>query len=139
MKTLGQIAYEAFHGTEIVNPYSMFSESKQASWEAAAQAVFESTRQKPERSNHNAIAKEILLFLNDSTQRNYAPVDANLKLIVARLKEGADLEMCKRVIFLKVSDWSDSNMATYLRPKTLFNSTNFWQYQGELVTPKNAT
>lgn len=78
-------------------------------------------------------AREVLTFLNEKTGRNYQPVDANLELIVARLKEGATVGDCRAVIAKKCREWKgDSEMDEYLRPKTLFNRTNFAQYQGEL-------
>lgn len=79
-------------------------------------------------------AKEILSFLNEKTGRSYEPVDANLKLIVARLKEGSTALDLRQVIAKKCREWiGDPKMAEYLRPKTLFNATNFAQYKGELV------
>ena len=53
------------------------------------------------------------------------------------MKEGATLEKCKQVIDVKVAEWvKDKKMSEYLRPATLFNSTNFAQYVGQL--PKDA-
>lgn len=79
-------------------------------------------------------AVEILDFLNLMANRKYRPVKTNLKLIMARLSSGADFQDCKSMIARKVSQWGkDSKMVDYLRPKTLFNETNFEQYIGELV------
>lgn len=79
-------------------------------------------------------ATEILDFLNRKTGKNYDPVSTNLDLISSRLKEGATLTQCKQIIALKFRQWhSDEKMKDYLRPKTLFNKTNFWQYKGELL------
>lgn len=76
---------------------------------------------------------DILDHLNSRTSRNYQPVDANLKLIAARLSEGATPEQCKAVIDAKVDKWGDDpKMADYLRPATLFNATKFAQYVGEV-------
>jgi uncharacterized phage protein (TIGR02220 family) len=78
-------------------------------------------------------AEGILAYLNEKAQRNYQPVKANLSLIAARLKEGATPDQCKAVIDAKASAWlGNSKMVGYLRPKTLFNATNFAQYIGEL-------
>jgi uncharacterized phage protein (TIGR02220 family) len=80
------------------------------------------------------VAKEILIFLNEKTGRNYEPVDANLELIIARLKDGASALDLRQVVAKKSREWlADEKMAEYLRPKTLFNRTNFAQYKGELV------
>ena len=77
---------------------------------------------------------EVLNFLNEKTGRNYQPVKANINLIAARIKEGATVIQCRQVIAKKCREWRDDpNREIYLRPKTLFNATNFAQYQGELL------
>lgn len=77
---------------------------------------------------------EVLQFLNEKTGRNYRPVKANIGLIAARLKEGATVVECRQVIAKKCREWRDDpKQEIYLRPKTLFNATNFANYQGELV------
>ena len=78
-------------------------------------------------------AKEVLEFLNEKTGRNYQPVPANLKLISARLHEGATVDDLRAVVAKKCREWSnDEKMSGYLRPATLFNATKFAQYRGEL-------
>lgn len=78
-------------------------------------------------------AAVILQYLNELSGRNYQAVKANLSLIESRLKEGFSLEQCKAVIDAKCRAWeSDAKMSAYLRPKTLFNATNFAQYAGEV-------
>jgi uncharacterized phage protein (TIGR02220 family) len=82
-------------------------------------------------------AIEILNFLNEKTGRAYRPVETNLKLIMSRLKSGATIINCRQVIAKKTREWKgDEKMSEYLRPATLFNSTKFEQYIGELVVPK---
>lgn len=79
-------------------------------------------------------AREILEFLNAKTGKAYQPVDANLDLVVARLREGATPAQCRQVIAKKAREWlGDEKMAEFLRPATLFNRTKFAQYVGELV------
>lgn len=81
---------------------------------------------------------EVLDYLNLKAGRAYQHVDVNLKLIAARL-EGASVDQCKAVIDSKISKWrGDEKMDEYLRPKTLFNATNFAQYVGELGASKGA-
>jgi uncharacterized phage protein (TIGR02220 family) len=83
-------------------------------------------------NGHRQAAREILDFLNAKAGRSYEPVDANLTLIGARLKE-ATVDDVKAVIEKKCADWgSDARMSEYLRPKTLFNATNFANYKGEI-------
>ena len=78
-------------------------------------------------------AIEILEYLNANTQRNYRPVESNLKFIAARLKSGVTDLQCREVIFNKCEQWGkDPVMSEYLRPATLFNSTKFEQYLGEI-------
>ncbi|MHB1948752.1 MAG: conserved phage C-terminal domain-containing protein [Gammaproteobacteria bacterium] len=82
-------------------------------------------------------AIEVLEFLNEKTGRRYRPVEANLKLIIARLKSGASVMDCRQVIAKKTREWKkDEKMSDYLRPATLFNAIKFEQYVGELVMPK---
>ena len=79
-------------------------------------------------------SKNILEFLNQKAGRNYLPVSANLDLIISRLKEGYEDRHFKQVIAKKCREWGeDEKMQAYLRPKTLFNKTNFANYTGELV------
>lgn len=79
---------------------------------------------------------EILAYLNQKAKRDYRAVDSNLRLIAARLGEGATVSECKGVIDAKVLAWAkDDKMQTYLRPETLFNATKFAQYVGELGAP----
>lgn len=88
----------------------------------------------PSKPNPKAEAREILEFLNAKVGRAYEPVDANLELIVARLREGATAAKCRQVIVKKSREWAgDEKMSEYLRPATLFNRTKFAQYVGELV------
>lgn len=88
----------------------------------------------PKKLNgHKAEAREILDFLNAKTGRHYEPVEANLKPIAARLAEGSTPDDVRSVIAKKCRDWgADEKMAEFLRPKTLFNATNFANYKGEL-------
>lgn len=89
------------------------------------------------KANAKQQAIEVLEFLNEKTGRRYQAVDANLKLISARLKEGATTAQCRQVIAKKFREWNtDPKMAEYLRPATLFNATKFAQYVGELIPPQ---
>lgn len=77
-------------------------------------------------------ARYLLAFLNKVANRHFPGVPANLKLLEARLKE-ATVAQIKHLIADRVSQWSsDPKMVEYLRPKTLFNATNFANYIGEL-------
>lgn len=87
------------------------------------------------KNNFQKEAKETLLFLNEKTGKNYQPVKANIELIIARLQEGYTVVQLRQVVAKKFREWkSDEKMAQYLRPKTLFNRSNFANYAGELVS-----
>lgn len=89
----------------------------------------------PKNSELKSQAREVLEFLNFKTGKKFRiDSDVNLKLIIARLKSGATVMQCRKVIAKKSMQWgADEHMAQYLRPKTLFGATNFEQYVGELV------
>ena len=100
--------------------------------------------QKPKAKSQNQRSKDIvrlkpdalqvLEFLNSKTGRNYEPVDETLKPIMARLRSGSTVEDLRAVIAKKCRDWgADEKMSGFLRPKTLFNATNFANYKGELL------
>ena len=81
-------------------------------------------------------ANQVLDHLNKKTGKNYKLVDANLRMINARIKDFS-VEDCIAVIDMKVSEWSsDEKMSQYLRPATLFNATNFASYQGTIGQSK---
>lgn len=89
--------------------------------------------QKP-KNGFQQEAKEIIEFLNLKTGKNYLPVKVNVELITARIREGYTPDQLRQVVAKKFREWSaDEKMVQYLRPKTLFNRTNFANYAGELV------
>lgn len=91
----------------------------------------------PTGKDLRAIARSVLDFLNERTGRAYKAVDANLDLIVARLREGYEERELRQVVARKCRQWAgDEKMAEYLRPATLFNRSKFAQYTGELVVPQ---
>jgi len=77
--------------------------------------------------------KEIIDYLNEKTGKNFShTAKGNKKLISGRFNDGNSLEVFKHVIDVKVADWlNDTGMKTYLKPETLFNSTNFDKYKNE--------
>lgn len=83
--------------------------------------------------NYRQEAKEVLDYLNRNAGRTFREVDANLDLIVARLKSGVTALQAKEVIHAKCQQWAkDEKMAQYLRPETLFGKLKFEQYIGEI-------
>lgn len=78
-------------------------------------------------------AEAVLQFLNAKTGRRFQPDRGTLEPILARLRDGATVGQCKGVIVQRWRKWrGDEKMADYLRPKTLFNRTNFAQYRADL-------
>lgn len=76
--------------------------------------------------------EEVLTYLNQKAGTSYRPAQGSLKHISARLKEGATVEECCKVIDIKVQEWkNDPKMSKYLRPQTLFNSEKFHSYNGQ--------
>lgn len=83
-------------------------------------------------TSQKTVATDILDYLNDKTGRAYKPVEANLRVIAARLRESS-LDECRAVIDAKCGEWlQDEKMCQYLRPETLFGATKFAQYVGQL-------
>jgi uncharacterized phage protein (TIGR02220 family) len=74
---------------------------------------------------------DVVDYLNEKTGGHYRHTDSNRRLIEPRLKEGFTLADCKQVIDNKVADWGSGEMATYLRPKTLFQASKFEGYLNE--------
>lgn len=74
-------------------------------------------------------------YLNQETGHVYKFIATHTKFIQARYKDGYTLEDFKKVIDTKVAQWkNNTEMAKYLRPKTLFSPSNFDSYLNE--TPK---
>ncbi|BCP62359.1 hypothetical protein SUT328_15630 [Streptococcus parasuis] len=71
-------------------------------------------------------------YLNQETGHTYKFIVTHTKFIQARYKDGYTLEDFKKVIDTKVAQWkNNSQMAQYLRPKTLFSPSNFDSYLNE--------
>ena len=82
-------------------------------------------------------AKDILALLNEKTGRSFKPVDANLKPIMARIRE-YDADTVRQVIANKCGDWiGNPRLSEYLRPKTLFAASNFANYEGALTNVRH--
>ena len=86
-------------------------------------------------------ALSVLSFLNAKTGKSFEPVESNISLITNRLREAAKQypnpkRLAALVIISKVNESKDKDSifygGKYLRPATLFNSTKFWSYVGDL-------
>jgi uncharacterized phage protein (TIGR02220 family) len=81
------------------------------------------------------VIKDIITYLNNKLNTRYKYTTKDIQLhIRARLNEGFVYEDFVEVIDKKYNVWVGTDMAMYLRPKTLFG-TNFQSYLNE-KTPK---
>ena len=81
---------------------------------------------------------EIIKYLNSKTNKNFrVEAKTNREPIEARLKDGYTIRELKKVIDIKVSEWSGTNMDTYLCPQTLFRPSNFEKYLNQNVVFKS--
>ena len=82
----------------------------------------------------DAKAIELIDFINTKAGTSYRPVEANLRLVRARLKEYS-LYTLGAVVRRQWVKWSaDENMRQYFRPATLFGREKCAQYVGQLTT-----
>jgi uncharacterized phage protein (TIGR02220 family) len=85
-----------------------------------------SRRAQEGRTNKNggadapASAAHWLLLLNHATGSAFRPVDANLRPIRARVREGYTTADAEIVVEAKVAEWTGTEFAKYLRPSTVF-------------------
>jgi uncharacterized phage protein (TIGR02220 family) len=83
--------------------------------------------------------KEIIDYLNKKLGTKYKSSSAkNQSLIKARINEGYDINDFKTVIDKKYNEWNKTDMATYLRPETLF-SNKFEGYLNQVDTKQTHT
>ncbi|WP_442774243.1 phage replisome organizer N-terminal domain-containing protein [Lactococcus hircilactis] len=78
-----------------------------------------------------------IAYLNQVTDSNFKFVDVNLNLVKARLKDGFELDDFKKVIDVKFAEWANTDMAKYIRPKTLFAPKNFDSYLNQKSAVNN--
>lgn len=62
--------------------------------------------------------REVINYLNKLTDKKFR----SDKGLLARLNDGYTVEDCKRVINIKVAEWTGTEQAIYLRPETLFGN-----------------
>jgi uncharacterized phage protein (TIGR02220 family) len=78
---------------------------------------------------------QVLEHLNAKAKRDFRPVPATMRIIRARLKEGATVADMQAVVDMKVRQWTGTKFEQYLRPETLFGASKFAQYVGQLGAP----
>lgn len=91
---------------------------------------------KPDHAPTDPDSPEGLIgYLNAKAGKRFRPVEANARLVRARLAE-ATADEIRRVIDARCAKWrGDPKMAEYLRPSTLFGREKFAQYLGEIDAP----
>lgn len=91
----------------------------------------------PKKDYVKETAKEIIDYLNEITGQHYkSTTKETLKLIRARLSEGATIDDFRTVIYKKTNQWKeDPKMSRFLRPQTLFG-TKFESYLNEIEPVK---
>lgn len=90
----------------------------------------ENREDKEEEKKEQIPYKKIIEHLNNKTGKKYSyKASGNQRLIKARYNEDYKLEDFIKVIDVKVDEWlNNSEMNMYLRPETLFKSSNFDKY-----------
>ncbi len=90
----------------------------------------ENREDKEEEKKEKIPYKKIIEHLNNKTGKKYSyKASGNQRLIKARYNEDYKLEDFIKVIDVKVDEWlNNSEMNMYLRPETLFKSSNFDKY-----------
>ena len=133
-KNVSGDATETPSGVPLVSRPSSSSSSSSSSSEKETSSLLSGKPDDapPKKPTDIAEAQDVLEHLNRKARRQYQPVESNLKLIRARLKEhGAD--RLKAMIDDRVSRWgSNPKMVEYLRPSTLFNASKCADYVGQL-------
>ena len=80
--------------------------------------------------------KKIIDYLNKKLDSNYRYNNKKtIELIKARINQGFTEEDFYKVIDKKINEWNDTEMATYLRPSTLFG-TKFEDYLNQKEVKK---
>ncbi|WP_204200845.1 phage replisome organizer N-terminal domain-containing protein [Mammaliicoccus sciuri] len=90
----------------------------------------ENREDKEEEKKEQIPYKKIIEHLNNKTGKKYSyKASGNQRLIKARFNEDYKLDDFIKVIDVKVDEWlNNSEMNMYLRPETLFKSSNFDKY-----------
>lgn len=90
--------------------------------------IEDETNIQPRAENKPSFYKDVIDYLNEITNRDFKPVESNIKLIRARLKEGYKKEDFYVVINYQYEMWQGTEWEKYLRPSTLFSAKNFDKY-----------
>jgi uncharacterized phage protein (TIGR02220 family) len=90
----------------------------------------------PIKDDKRKDAETVLNKLNAIAKTEFMPVDANLKIISARLSECKnDIDGVFVMLHRQWESWRDTEHQQYYRPKTLFAVNNFPNYYGARNQP----
>lgn len=122
-----------------------FHRGNEESFHSPMEEKFQGSNTLFSNTNNNMLSKndsipyrEIIEYLNSKANKDFKVVNAHKKLIKARWNEGYRLEDFKKVIDLKVLEWTGKIFSNgkrgemYLKPSTLFASTNLDNYINEV-------
>lgn len=98
--------------------------------------LLEDKKEQKKTNKEKETAAAVLAYLNERAMRQFPTegkrADNNLKIIIARLRDGFTEEELKKVIDCKVSKWLDEpKMKDYLKPSTLFRPGHCADYLEE--------
>ncbi len=74
-----------------------------------------------------------ITLLNNEAGRDFRAIDADMKHVRERIREGFTLDQAEAVVRFKVRQWTGTDQAQYLQPSTLFGP----KFQGYLQAARN--
>lgn len=120
-----------FENSDKVTQFKQLWSSCTKSEKDTIRAIVEGVERSTKELRQDAI--EVIEFLNKKTGRRYRANGSTIEIVLARLRSGATKQELKAIVAKKSMEWrEDERMEKYLRPKTLFNRTNFENYLGEI-------
>lgn len=92
----------------------------------------------PQSDSGSGSIAAIIDYLNERVGTHYTYHNKSINgLINARLSEGFTIDDFKTVVDNKVAEWTGTEWAKFLRPKTLFAPSHFEEYLNQSPQPTN--
>ncbi len=91
---------------------------------------------KPEKKRKpvdNTTPRDLILYFNQITGKNFKQVETHHALIRARLNEGHTVDEVKSVIRMKHEEWKDTRFEKFIDPQTIFKASKFNKYVGNIA------
>ena len=90
----------------------------------------------PQNDSGSGSIAAIIDYLNERVGTHYTYRNKSINgLINARLSEGFTIDDFKTVVDNKVAEWTGTEWAKFLRPKTLFSPSHFEEYLNQVSRP----